>query len=538
MLKYTINIFTLIIFLLIGLLIGSQFHNFFVEDNVNSEAQKFGEVLRLTEQNYYEDVDPEELVGNALNGMLSKLDPHSVYIPPIEQKAIAEQFKGKFDGIGVEFQIVNDTITVVSPITGGPSESVGITAGDRIVEIDDKSCIGFNNEDVIKHLRGKRGTRVNLRVYRPVGKKLLTFSVIRDQVPLRTVESAIMVSDSVGYIALSKFSETSTNEMKEALAGLTNLGMKKLILDLRNNPGGYLNQAHQIADLFIDSTKMIVYTKGKNGVLGDEYIAQRDYPFEKIPLVVLVNNGTASASEIVSGAIQDWDRGIIVGETTFGKGLVQRPFTLPDNSAVRITIAKYYTPLGRQIQRKFENKNKEEYFSEVKHRHEKEGNNFNHLAELDSTRQVFHTKSGKTVLGGGGITPDYILKNHELSDYTLSLRSKNIFYHYIREYLDRNKNKLRKIYGNDLKRFKKKFKFTNSEMESFIKFAEENEIKFIKNEYESDKNYIKDRLKANVAKEFWKNNGWYYVLLEDDEQFLKARELLQINNLAELKNIN
>jgi carboxyl-terminal processing protease len=164
MLKYTINIFTLIIFLLIGLLIGSQFHNFFVEDNVNSEAQKFGEVLRLTEQNYYEDVDPEELVGNALNGMLSKLDPHSVYIPPIEQKAIAEQFKGKFDGIGVEFQIVNDTITVVSPITGGPSESVGITARDRIVEIDDKSCICFNNEDVITHLRGKRGTRVNLRV--------------------------------------------------------------------------------------------------------------------------------------------------------------------------------------------------------------------------------------------------------------------------------------------------------------------------------------------------------------------------------------
>ena len=538
MLKYTINIFTLIIFLLIGLLIGSQFHDFFVEDSVNSEAQKFSEVLKLTEQNYYEDVDPEELVGNALNGMLSKLDPHSVYIPPVEQKAIAEQFKGKFDGIGVEFQIVNDTITVVSPITGGPSEAVGISAGDRIVEIDNKSCIGFKKADVIKHLRGKRGTRVNLRVFRPVGKKLLTFSVIRDQVPLRTVESAIMVSDSVGYIALSQFSETSTNEMKEALAGLTRLGMKRLILDLRNNPGGYLNQAYQIADLFIDSTKMIVYTKGKNGVLGDEYIAQRDYPFEKIPLVVLVNSGSASASEIVTGAIQDWDRGIIVGETTFGKGLVQRPFTLPDNSAVRITIAKYYTPLGRQIQRDYKNENKEEYFAEAKKRHEKEGANFNHLAEMDSSRQIFHTRSGKTVLGGGGITPDYLLTNHELSDYTLSLRSKNIFYHYIRSYLDKNKLRLKKKYGNDLKRFKREFKFTNSEIDSFIKFADKNGVRFVKNQFENDKYYIKDRLKANVAKEFWKNNGWYYVLLEDDEQFLKARELLQINNIAELRNIN
>lgn len=538
MLKYTINIFTLIIFLLIGLLLGSQFHDFFVKDKSNNKAQKFSEVLRLTEQNYYEDVDSEELLSNALNGMLNKLDPHSVYISPIQQKTIAEQFKGKFDGIGVEFQIINDTITVVTPITGGPSESVGITAGDRIVEINTESCIGFKNEDVIKHLRGARGTRINLRVYRPVGNKLLTFSLIRDQIPLKTVESALMVSDSVGYIALSKFSETSANEMKTALAGLTNLGMKKLIFDLRNNPGGYLNQAYQIADLFIDSTKMIVYTKGKNGVLGDEYIAQKDYPFEKIPLVILVNNGTASASEIVSGAIQDWDRGLIVGETTFGKGLVQRPFTLPDNSAVRITIAKYYTPLGRQIQRQFKNKDKEEYFSEVKHRHEKEGNNFNHIAELDSTREIFHTKNGKTVLGGGGITPDYILRNYELSDYTLRLKSKNIFYHYVREYLDKNKNKLIKVYSNNLKMFKENFKFTNFEIDSFIEFAERNDVDFVKNEFEKDKYYIKDRLKANIAKEFWKNNGWYYVLLEDDEQFLKARELLQINDLAELKNIN
>ncbi len=536
--KYTINILTVIIFLLLGILVGSQFHNFFINDNTGKEARKFSEVLKLTEQNYYEDVDPDELVGNALNGMLSKLDPHSVYIPPVQQKAIAEQFKGQFDGIGVEFQIINDTITVVSPITGGPSEMVGIAAGDRIVEINGKSCIGFDKEKVLKHLRGDRGSRVNLRVFRPVGKKLLTFSVIRDQVPLHTVQSAIMVSDSVGYIALSQFSETSAREMKQALAGLTKLGMKRLILDLRNNPGGYLNQAYQIADLFIDSTKMIVYTKGKNGVLGDTYIASRKYPYEKLPLVVLVNNGTASASEIVTGAIQDWDRGIVVGETTFGKGLVQRPFTLPDNSAVRITIAKYYTPLGRQIQRNFKNEDKKEYYAEVKKRHEKVGNNFKHLAEMDSSRQIFHTRKGKALLGGNGITPDYILRNTELSNYTLSLKSKNIFYHYVREYLDKNKIQLIKQYGNNLKKFKRNFEFNNNELNAFVKFAEENDIKFVKSDFEKDKYYIKDRLKANVAKEFWKENGWYYVLLEDDEQFLKAKELLQINNIAELQKIN
>ncbi len=534
--KYTISVFTLIIFLLVGIIIGSQFHEFFNNQNLNKETKKFEQVLKLTEENYYRDVDPEKLVGDALNGMLSKLDPHSVYIPPVQEKAIEEEFKGEYDGIGMEFQIINDTITVVSPITGGPSEMVGIASGDRIIEINNKSCIGITNKQAIKLLRGQRGTRVNLRVFRPIGKKLLTFSVIRDVVALRSVKSAILISDSIGYIALSQFNETSTREMQNALYGLHKLGMKRLILDLRNNPGGYLEQAYQIADLFIDSSKMIVYTKGKNGVLEDSYIASRDYPYEKLPMVVLVNGGSASASEIVTGAIQDWDRGIVVGETTFGKGLVQRPFTLPDNSAVRITIGKYYTPLGRQIQRHFNDK--ESYFAEVKHRHEKQGNNFNHLEEKDSLRQVFHTRSGKTVYGGGGITPDYIISNKELSDYTLALRGKNIFYHFVRKYLDKNKNKIREIYTNNLKYFKKHFYFNDSELTAFVKFAEKNGVKFVKSDFEKDKYYIKDRLKANVAKEFWKENGWYYVLLEDDEQFLKAKELLQINNIAELQKIN
>ena len=522
------NILLLLLFLLIGFVLGSKFNEIFSAEGVSEGSDKFNEVLNLTKTHYYKDVNTDELVEGAISGMLENLDPHSVYIPPVEQEAIAEQFQGNFDGIGVEFQILDDTITVVSPIVGGPSEAVGIFAGDRIVEIENKSCIGFTNKQVLKNLRGDRGTKVKLRIFRPFGSKLIDFTIIRDQIPLFTVEASILVGDSIGYISLSKFTDTSTLEVKEALGKLTKYGMQKIILDLRNNPGGYLKQAYQIADLFIDSTKMIVYTKEKNDSKGDEYKAEKDYHYEKMPLVVLINKGSASASEIVSGAVQDWDRGIIVGETSFGKGLVQRPFTLPDNSAVRLTIAKYFTPLGRAIQRSY--KNKDDYYVEVDKRVEEEGENFNHNAEQDSAKQIFYTKSGKKVLGGGGITPDYIVKNNELTDYTIELRSNNSLYQFIRKYLDTNdyKGKFFAKYHNDFDKFKKEFTITEDVLKLFISYTKRNNIKFNKKEFNKDKKYIKQRLKAHIAREFWKNNGWYAILLEEDQQFMKAKELIGV----------
>jgi len=510
--------------LLIGVVIGIKLPDILPRDANYSGTDKFNDVLEYTDKYYFEKVNREELVEKAINGMLEELDPHSIYISANKQVGIAEQFRGKFDGVGIEFQIMNDSLTVVAAVSGGPSEAVGIMPGDKIVEIDGKSSIGFTNEDVVSNLRGDKGTIVSLKVYRPFLNQTLDFTIIRDQIPLFTVDAALMVSDSIAYIALSKFAESSINEMKDALRQLNEFGMKKLILDLRNNPGGYMDQAFQIADLFIDGNKLIVYTKGRTSDVDDEYRAENVYPYEKIPLAILVNKGTASASEIVTGAIQDWDRGLIVGETTFGKGLVQRPFILDDNSAVRITISKYHTPSGREIQRDYENE--ADYFGVVRSLDEKEGDNINHNAEFDSTAIVYKTNNGRKIKANGGITPDYIVKNNELTYYSILLRSKDLYYKFVRQYLDKNGAKILALYNHKLKEFIEEFSFTEKDIKSFISFAKKNNVEYVPDEFRKDKDYIKLRLKAHVARNFWKSDGWFSVLLREDEQFNKAKNLL------------
>jgi len=513
--------------LFVGLALGFLLNNALLHDEKDLEIRKFSKVFDYAKEYYYKDVEEDELLEHAIRGMLEELDPHSVYIPSSEQIGISEQFRGNFDGIGVEFQIINDSITVVSAIHGGPSESVGILPGDRIVEINGKSAIGYTNQNVILNLRGDKGTVVNIKIYRPYINKLLDFSLIRDQIPLSTVEIAMMINDTMAYIALTKFVETSIYEMKNALEGLEKLGMKKLILDLRNNPGGYMDQAVKIADLFLDEEKLIVYTKGRRSDLNDEHNAINKYSYEKIPLAVLVDKGTASASEIVSGALQDWDRGIIVGETTFGKGIVQRPFLLPDNSAVRITISKYYTPSGREIQRDYENE--ADYFGVVYAREEAEGDNVDHSFEFDSTDVVYRTSGGRTIKGNGGITPDFIVKNDELTYYSIILRSKDLYYRFTRKFLDKYSMSLISEYGNNLKKFISDFSFSEKDMNSFIKFAAENKVEYVESEFNKDKYYISQRLKAYIARNFWNSHGWYSVLLNNDKQFTKAKQLLESN---------
>ena len=344
-----------IIILAIGIVLGTQLDKIFSGDNLNGSIEKLDDVLTYTQKYYVEKVDTPKLVEAAIDGILSKLDPHSIYIPASEMQAVDESFRGDFEGIGIEFQIVNDTIVVVSPISGGPSEILGIKSGDRIVKIDGKDAIGFTNEKVIETLRGKAGTKVSVAIYRYGNPKLLNYEITRDKIPLHSVDTYFMLDNKTGYISLSRFSETTYDEVSDALKDLKNDGMKQLIFDLRGNPGGLLNQAVQVADLFISGNKKIVYTKGRKTEFDEEYDASKPSPFENIPLIILVNNGSASASEIVSGAVQDWDRGLIVGETTFGKGLVQRQFDLPDNSAIRLTVSRYYTPSGRLIQRNYKN---------------------------------------------------------------------------------------------------------------------------------------------------------------------------------------
>jgi len=513
----------IIVALFLGLFIGLKLSDVVSFSENKRQLKKIGDIMEFTEEYYVDKVNSQKLTEDAIKGMFSGLDPHTVYISAKDQTAEEESFRGNFEGIGIEFQILNDTITVASPITNGPSEIVGILSGDRIVKIDGKNSVGLKNEDVIKKLRGSKGTNVDLTIFRPSSKSVTTFKVTRDKINLFSVDASLMYDNETGYINLTRFSETTTEEMVNALKDLTSNGMKRLVLDLRNNPGGYIRQAANVSDLFIDGDKMIVYTKGRISSVDEEYHAAKKYIFEKIPLIILVNRGSASASEIVSGAVQDWDRGLIVGETTFGKGLVQTPIQLKDGSAVRITIAKYFTPLGRQIQRDYKDKNK--YYEEVKDRQETEGDNADHKTEKDSTKPKYMTKDGRILYGGGGITPDYIVEPGKVSNYSLELRKNNVYYQFVRKFLDKDGLALKGKYSNNLTKFVNEFQISNEQMQSFIKYAESLKVKYNAKGFAEDKENIRQWLKAFIARDIFKNNGWYLTLLKSDHQFQKAASL-------------
>lgn len=523
--------------LTIGIVLGFQIDKVFSDDNLRNSIIKFNDVLTFTEKYYIEEVDTQVLVEAAINGMLSKLDPHSVYIPASQMQSVEENFRGDFEGIGIEFQVVNDTLIVVSPITGGPSEELGIQSGDRIVKINGEEAISLTNEEVRNKLRGKKGTKVNVTIVRHGVDEPIEYEITRDKIPLYSVDTYFMINNNTGYISVSRFAETTYDEVLSALNDLSEQGMKQLVLDLRSNPGGYLNQAFKIADLFIDGEKKIVYTRGRKKEFNEDYYAEEFSKYEKIPLVILVNEGSASASEIVAGAVQDWDRGLIVGETTFGKGLVQRQFTLPDNSAIRLTISEYYTPSGRLIQRNYKDlKSKEDYYSAVHNREEVEGDNLEHNIETDSTKPVYKTNGGRVVYGGGGITPDYIIKSEKISGLTTDLLRNNIFYQYTLSYLDYHSDEIKNRFGDDLKKFRNEFEIDNEMIKDFKSFAESKNIKFVDEDFEKDKEYILARLKAQIARNFWKNEGWFSVLLTTDNQVSKALTLFnEAKDLAKLK---
>jgi len=527
----------IIIVLTAGIVLGIQLEKIFSDDSLRDGVRKLNDVLSYTQKYYIEEVDTPKLVEDAIKGIMDDLDPHSFYISPKDFTSVEESFRGDFEGIGIEFQVVNDTLTVVSPITGGPSEALGILPGDRIVKIDDEGCIGITNDEVREKLRGKAGSKVIVSISRTGVSDLIEYEIIRDKIPIYSVDVHLMLENNIGYVSVSRFSETTYDELKEALKDLKQQGMKELILDLRGNPGGYLSQAVDIADLFLDGEKKIVYTEGRREDASEEYFASKPSAYEDIPLIVLINHGSASASEIVSGAIQDWDRGLIIGETSFGKGLVQRQFTLPDNSAIRLTISQYFTPSGRSIQRDYKDKQKyEDYYSELSDTMNTEENNIEHNAEKDTTKPIFKTSGGRTVYGGGGITPDYLLASEKISGYTRNLLRNNIFYLFSLSYIEQKGTELQAIYGNDLASFVHKFEFSESDIDNFIKLAESKDVTFNKTDYKSDKHYIESRLKAQIARNYWKNEGWYSVMIKVDNQIEKALTLFdEAKEIANLK---
>ncbi len=512
MLRQKFSYLTMIIVLVIGIVIGANLSSLFSSDDIYVQIMKLNDVLNLTRKNYVDKIDTQTLVEAAIQGMLEILDPHSVYIPAKAMERVNEDIRGSFEGIGIEFTIINDTINVVSPIAGGPSEQLGIMAGDKIIKIDDEPAIGLKNEDVIKKLRGPKGTKVKVTILRPGVKELIDYVITRDKISIYSVDVAVMVAKDVGYISINRFSETTDREFKEAVEKLKARGMKKLILDLRNNPGGLLSEAVKVADEFLPKGKLIVYTKGRLPEYNEEFYATKEGALEKIPVVVLVNQGTASGSEIVAGAIQDWDRGLVVGDTTFGKGLVQRQFPLNDGSAIRLTTARYYTPSGRLIQKPYEGK---KYASGSEQ------------AKKDTSKTVYFTKVlNRQVYGGGGIAPDFVVKTQNLTDLSVDIRRHNLFYIFISSFMDENGSWIRKKYGNDFEFFKRDFQITDEMLDNFKNFVISKGVKWNESDYQKDLPYIKAILKAHVARFIWRNEGWYPIMLEVDEQFQRALELM------------
>lgn len=509
MLRQKFSSLTIVIVLIIGIVIGANLNSLFSSDDIYVQIMKLNDVLNLARKNYVDKIDTQTLVEAAIEGMLGVLDPHSVYIPAKNMERVNEDIRGSFEGIGIEFTIINDTINVVSPIAGGPSEQLGIMAGDKIIKIDDEPAIGLKNEDVIRKLRGPKGTKVKVTILRPGVKEPIDYVITRDKISIYSVDAAMMVTKDLGYISINRFSETTDREFKEAVQKLKSQGMKKLILDLRNNPGGLLSEAVKVADEFLPSGKLIVYTKGRLPEYNEEFYATEKGVLENIPVIILVNQGTASGSEIVAGAIQDWDRGLVVGDTTFGKGLVQRQFPLNDGSAIRLTTARYYTPSGRLIQKPYE------------------GKKYASSAEKKDTSKTYFTKIlNRPVYGGGGIAPDFFVKTQTLTDLSVDIRRQNLFYIFISNFMDKNGNEIRSKYGNDLELFKRDFKITDEMLSEFKNFVISKGIKWNEEQYQKDLPYIKAILKAHVARYIWRNEGWTSVMLEVDDQFQKALEVL------------
>ncbi len=487
--------------------------------NVYQQLARFAEVLTDISRLYVEDVDEEKLVTEAINGMLEALDPHSVYIPEKQLRDVNERFEGHFEGIGIEFVIQNKYPTVVSPIPDSPSDRLGLRPGDKIIEIEGVSTYGITEDEVMKKLRGPRGTTVNITVERLGVDEPLHFAITRDRISIYSILASFMIDQQTGYIKLNRFSRTTEDELIKALEKLKRKGMKRLILDLRFNSGGFLDQAVAVANKFIPAGKKIVYTRGRIQQANEDFYATEDPYKIDIPLVILINHGSASASEIVAGAVQDWDRGLIVGERSFGKGLVQNQVPLKDGSAIRITIARYYTPSGRLIQRPYNNGRKEYY--------EEAWQDPDTLALPDSTHPRFYTAGGRVVYGGGGIYPDVVVRSEKITGFSVNLIRKRLFFEFASLYAARHPE-LRK----DPETFIKTFETTPALLESFKSFIRSKEVEFSAEAWKKDLAFIKTRIKSEIARSLWNSEKYYEVEVREDKQVLAA--LKNFKRAAEL----
>ena len=523
--KYTYIVPTLLgLAIAIGIFIGGKLHfNDSPEKlfSTNSKKDKLNRLIDYIDYEYVDEINTDSIVDLTVNNILGKLDPHSVYIPKSEMEAVAENMKGDFVGIGIQFNRVKDTVTVVRAIKDGPSDIKGIKAGDKILMADKDTLYGNQilNEELISKLKGKHGTKVRLKVLKKPENEIFYITIKRDLVPIRSVEANFMLSSDLGYIKINRFAESTFKEFKEALSSLQKRGAKKLVLDLRDNPGGYLEIAEKIADEFLTDGKLILFTKNKKGKIENAFATKKGN-FEDKPVFVLINERSASASEIIAGALQDNDIGTIVGRRSFGKGLVQREMDLGDGSAVRLTVSRYYTPTGRSIQRSYD-KGHKDYYQKFIERHDS-----GELVSVDSIKVAdslkFRTPKGKIVYGGGGIIPDVFVPIGTVEEERVeSLDSRGYFSDFIFRFLERDRTR----FANFPKvEFINDYKVDDIIFERFIDYALGSNIKM---DFYGQDEKIKRFLKANIAEQMYSPNLAAEIKSTEDKMLQKILELNQ-----------
>ncbi|MBS3807127.1 MAG: S41 family peptidase [Bacteroidales bacterium] len=494
----------------------------------NEDMYKFGKALHFISSYYIDSVNRSDLVEKAVKEMIADLDPHTTYLTKEEVQEMSEPLEGNFEGIGIQFNVLKDTIYVISTISGGPSEKVGLKAGDRIVRINGETVAGIDitTSGVRDRLLGEKGSKVNVSIKRPGVDGLLEFTIKRDKIPIHSRDAAYMADTDIGYIKLNRFAQTTNEEFSQAVGDLKGQGAESFILDLRDNGGGYLEQAIQLADEFLDDRKLIVYTEGLK-VKREENFASEEGVFEKGNLIILIDEGSASASEIVAGAVQDWDRGMIIGRRSFGKGLVQRPVSLPDGSMIRLTVARYHTPTGRVIQKPYNNGRKE-YRRDILRRFDRgEMTSADSIKSFPDSLKYSTKQEGRVVFGGGGIMPDVFipLDTTSYSDYFNEIIRLGVLNSYILQYIDENRTQLTQTYP-DFQDYKNRFEVDDQMLNGLISMAESEDIEPDEKGLENSKQELKLQIKALIARDLWDMSEYFHIVNQKDPGYQKAVEAL------------
>jgi carboxyl-terminal processing protease len=512
----------------IGILLGSRIQQNVNRSNLQSvgifQPDKLSIITRLIEKDYVDSINKNELIEKAVPVILEELDPHSSYIPASEMKDVTEEMRGNFSGIGVQFVMQSDTVVVVDVISGGPSQKVGVMAGDRIIKVKQSvvSGIGLRSDSIVTLLRGRKGTEVNISVARVGFKELLEFKIVRDEIPIFSVDVSYLIKENIGFIKVNRFAESTHKEFKKAIEELSSNGAKKLIVDLRGNSGGYLQAVFEMVDEFLPEGKMIVYTEGKSRPRY-EYISTKNGIFNEGDLVVLIDEFSASASEIFAGAIQDNDRGLIVGRRSFGKGLVQEQIPFIDGSALRLTVARFYTPSGRSIQKPYKDGN-EAYRMDLYNRMKND-----EMMQKDSIHfkdsLKYNTTGGRLVYGGGGIMPDFFVPadTSGINSFYTSVVSKNLVYPFAFKYADQNRQKLKGL--SSWKNFEE-YLIEKNVFNQLVEQIKSSGIKYSAKEFSESKTLIEKQLYALIARNIIGDNGFYPIIFEIDNTVKKAVEIL------------